>query len=150
MARVAGLRVGLRDDCTGEEVDDRALARPGPADDRDVQRLGRLAFEERPDHVARQRGREPERAGVRRQFRLPAAVVFEPAKIVGQLADGGPVIGGFHAVSFEFQAGVSSSTTPGRHQSRAGDPTNGTRLFPLMSVGGRRRRLRATRTSACR
>ena len=45
-----------------------------------------------------------QRTGVRRQFGLSAAMIFEPAKIIGQLADGGPVIGGFHAVSFEFQA----------------------------------------------
>ena len=41
--------------------------------------------------------------GVRGQFRLPPAVVFQPAQVVGQLPDGGAVLGGFHELSFKLR-----------------------------------------------
>lgn len=38
-----------------------------------------------------------------REFRLAAAMFLEPAKIVGQLPDGGTMVGGFHVYSIEFR-----------------------------------------------
>ncbi len=47
---------------------------------------------------------EPQRAGVRGEFRLPAAVVFEPAEVVGELADGRAVFGRLHgSIIADFQ-----------------------------------------------
>ena len=96
MAGVAGLRVRLGDDGADEEVDDRALASPGPADHGHVQGRFRLAIEERADDVANQGGREPELAGVAGQGRLAAAVVLQPGQIAGEQTDELSVIRGVH------------------------------------------------------
>src|SRR5262249_5926004 len=103
VAGVAGLRVRLGDHGPGQEVDDRALARPGPTDDRDVQRPRRLAFEERADHVAGQRGGEPEVAGMGGQLRLAPAMVFQPAQVFGQPADGRAMVKCFHDTIIRYK-----------------------------------------------
>ena len=66
----------------------------------------------------------------------PAAMIFQPAKIIGQLPDGGPVIGEFHAVSVEFRVGLSSSRSRADLTGENRDATTGTRPFRPV-VGGR-------------
>ena len=85
VAGEAGLRIGLGRLGAAEQVGHGALAGPGAADDDDVQRRRRLVVEARADAVAHQ-GRGQAQAHRRGGLvGLAAAVLLQPAEVVGQL-----------------------------------------------------------------
>ena len=85
MAGETGLGVGLRRLGAAEHVGDRALAGPRAADDGDVQRDRRLVVDGRADAVAHQCRGQPQTHRRRGLVGLPAAVLLQPAEVVGQL-----------------------------------------------------------------